>query len=401
MTFDWYRLFSLPDFLATGLVSRTLAVSLEGIGEKSILITRGNAVGITYEDEFLPIGSIGKNPYVRSSYAVYKDAEDFVWLGIEAEGGSETPSESPSEDDEESHTSVARSVIAAGVAHHVVVNDSLGRLSSVSKLPEERGGTNQSSYDQGDLLYAVEDDELGKLPKGTANRKLAMNPGATAPVWVPGFTLGSKQVFTSPGTTDWTKPAGCVAVFVEVVGSGGAGGGCATTVGGEASDAGGGGGGEYANKWITSGLGATETVVVGAGGSPGSAGNNPGGNGNPSSFGSHVSANGGNGGNGSAAASGSGLSAGGAGGTGGSGGDSAIPGSDGGNGRNAAGIRYALGWGGASHMSGMRQAPSSAGAGNAGKAHGGGGSGASLAASTSAVAGGAGNKGAVIVWEFY
>jgi hypothetical protein len=83
VTFDWYRLFRLPEFVATGLVSRTLTVSLEGIGEKTVLITSGNTVGITYEDTFIPLALTGKNPYVRGSYAAYRDADDYIWLGIE------------------------------------------------------------------------------------------------------------------------------------------------------------------------------------------------------------------------------------------------------------------------------------------------------------------------------
>lgn len=89
MNYQWFLIFNLTEFLATGLVSRTVQAVLEGIGQKDILITKGNEVSIVYEDVFLPIGFTGDNPYSREgeakTYAVYKDTSENVWLGIEAE----------------------------------------------------------------------------------------------------------------------------------------------------------------------------------------------------------------------------------------------------------------------------------------------------------------------------
>lgn len=88
MTFDWYKIFNLAEFMALNLVSRSLTVVLEGAGEKDILIVRGNTVSIVFEDVFLPIEFEDDNPFVREgdekSYAVYKDESGDVWLGIEA-----------------------------------------------------------------------------------------------------------------------------------------------------------------------------------------------------------------------------------------------------------------------------------------------------------------------------
>ncbi|MDA8938232.1 DUF1566 domain-containing protein, partial [Flavobacteriaceae bacterium] len=47
-----------------------------------------------------------------------------------------------------------------------------------------RGGTNITSYTQGDILYATSLTALTKLAKGTAGQVLTMNSGATAPEWV-------------------------------------------------------------------------------------------------------------------------------------------------------------------------------------------------------------------------
>ena len=91
------------------------------------------------------------------------------------------------------------------------------------------------------------------------------------------------QTFTSSGT--WTKPAGTTAVEVWVVGGGGGGGYQTGSYGG-----GGAGGGSY--KYITTSLGATETVTIGAGGTGAAYASAT--NGGTSSFGAHCSATGGN-----------------------------------------------------------------------------------------------------------
>lgn len=107
-----------------------------------------------------------------------------------------------------------------------------------------------------------------------------------------GYRLNSVQVFTTAGThTDgYTKPPNVNAVLVYVTGGGGGGG-----VGTASYNKGGGGhAGGTAIKWITSGLGSTETVTVGGHGDGSNSGN--GGIGGTSSFGSHCSATGGQGG---------------------------------------------------------------------------------------------------------
>jgi hypothetical protein len=86
MNYDWYLLFNQTEFMATELVSRTIKVSLEGLGEKDILIIRSNDISIVYADVMLPVEFNGENPFVREgdegTYAVYKDDDENVWLGI-------------------------------------------------------------------------------------------------------------------------------------------------------------------------------------------------------------------------------------------------------------------------------------------------------------------------------
>ncbi len=54
---------------------------------------------------------------------------------------------------------------------------------SGTAVAETKGGTNQTTYTQGDILYASASNTLGKLAKGTAGKVLTMNSGATAPEW--------------------------------------------------------------------------------------------------------------------------------------------------------------------------------------------------------------------------
>ena len=53
----------------------------------------------------------------------------------------------------------------------------------VDGVPVASGGTGIASYTAGDILYATGSTTLAKLAKGTAEQVLAMNSGATAPDW--------------------------------------------------------------------------------------------------------------------------------------------------------------------------------------------------------------------------
>lgn len=113
-----------------------------------------------------------------------------------------------------------------------------------------------------------------------------------------GSVLLGISTFYSSGV--WNKPIGCNKVIVECLGGQGGGGGCLGAVA-NASCGAGGGGGAYMVNYITSGLGATETVTIGAGGTggvPGDAADGRGGTGGNTLFGAHIQANGGAGGDG-------------------------------------------------------------------------------------------------------
>lgn len=84
MNYKWYKIFNKTEFLALGLASKTYTLSLEDIGEKDILVTRGNVIGILYEDIFLAL-DIGENPFEFENHAIYIDSASDVYLGIGVE----------------------------------------------------------------------------------------------------------------------------------------------------------------------------------------------------------------------------------------------------------------------------------------------------------------------------
>lgn len=85
--FNWYKIFNKQDFEATGLVSRKLTADLADIGFKEILITKGNATGLTYEGVFLPINLNGVNPFYFEGFAVYLRDNGDVYLGVQSNEG--------------------------------------------------------------------------------------------------------------------------------------------------------------------------------------------------------------------------------------------------------------------------------------------------------------------------
>lgn len=89
MNFTWYKIFNMNAFMATGLISKVYLVVLEGIGQKDILVARGNGVSIVYEDVLLQVLFEEDNPFVRegdaNTYAVYQDTNADVWLGVLAQ----------------------------------------------------------------------------------------------------------------------------------------------------------------------------------------------------------------------------------------------------------------------------------------------------------------------------
>jgi hypothetical protein len=228
----------------------------------------------------------------------------------------------------------------------------------------------------------------------TLNTNDFMFPDASGTIALQGAVgVRSFQVFTS-GAGTYNRPAGVTSIMIELVGGGGAGGGC---VGALLSLACGGGGasGSYCRHYIASAA-ASYSYSVGAGGSPGAAGNNPGGNGGSTTF-STLTANGGLGGRPGGSVAGGGAS------TLATGGNLLnASGTQGGTGIALSG-NAVPGTGGSSVFGGGANAPTvTGGSGNglAGSAYGGGGSGGYALNLLVNAAGGAGSAGVIVVWEF-
>jgi hypothetical protein len=210
------------------------------------------------------------------------------------------------------------------------------------------------------------------------------------------FTGVNVQKFTAGGT--WNKPTGAQRVRVRVQAGGGGGGASNAAAAGENSKGGGGGGGSYSESWLdASALAATVAITVGAGGASSTNGGN-------SSFGAHVTANGGLAGGTAFSSPAPGFAAqGGAGGPVGVG-DIACVGGGGGMG-NGSGNLAGSGPGGSSALGGGASGRSTGGvgssfAGTAGGVYGGGGGGALSSSGAAGAAGGAGGAGIVIVETF-
>lgn len=82
MLYDWYRIFNLAAFVATGLVSRKYTYDLEDIGQETFLACSGEGVSVLFRDVFLPVNFEDQNPYTRDEYAIRLTDDGYVEIGI-------------------------------------------------------------------------------------------------------------------------------------------------------------------------------------------------------------------------------------------------------------------------------------------------------------------------------
>jgi len=82
MQYRWFKIFNRTEFEALGLASKTYTLNLEGFGQKEILVTKGVAVGMLYDDVFLSLELNDLNPFEMDDRAIYVDEDDDVYLGV-------------------------------------------------------------------------------------------------------------------------------------------------------------------------------------------------------------------------------------------------------------------------------------------------------------------------------
>ncbi len=82
MNYDWYKIINKAEFEATELVSREVPLILGDLGEKTVLVTKGNYVSIVYEGVMLAVNMADANPFEFEGLAVYVNSADDIFLGI-------------------------------------------------------------------------------------------------------------------------------------------------------------------------------------------------------------------------------------------------------------------------------------------------------------------------------
>jgi len=86
-------------------------------------------------------------------------------------------------------------------------------LSLTNALATSYGGTGQTSYTAGDLIYYTSGTSFTKLGIGTAGQVLTVNGGGTAPQWSTGSASGVSSItFGTTGLTPSTASTGAVTV---------------------------------------------------------------------------------------------------------------------------------------------------------------------------------------------
>lgn len=83
MIYNWFLIFNLTSFEALGLTSKQYVLNLDGVGEKTILVTKGETIGMLYDGVFLSLKLYDENPFEFDSHAIFiDDLTNDVYLGI-------------------------------------------------------------------------------------------------------------------------------------------------------------------------------------------------------------------------------------------------------------------------------------------------------------------------------
>lgn len=82
-TYTWFLIFNLTEFEALGIESKEYEYVMGSLGLKTILVTKGNAVSLTFEGIMLSVNLNDVNPFEFEDYAVFLHPDtDDVYLGV-------------------------------------------------------------------------------------------------------------------------------------------------------------------------------------------------------------------------------------------------------------------------------------------------------------------------------
>ncbi len=81
--FDWYKIINIGEFNQSGLVSREVTIFLEGRGQNTFLVTRGNSIGVVVDGTFLMPNLNDRNPFIFDGKAAYVNSQDDLFIGFE------------------------------------------------------------------------------------------------------------------------------------------------------------------------------------------------------------------------------------------------------------------------------------------------------------------------------
>ena len=79
---NWYKIFNISEFDALGVGSKSYTYNLEGIGRKTILVTKGALYGFTYDDVFLCVDLNSRNAFSFGGFSILRADSGNVYLGV-------------------------------------------------------------------------------------------------------------------------------------------------------------------------------------------------------------------------------------------------------------------------------------------------------------------------------
>ena len=208
----------------SSLASNVTGSSLTGVGTIATGVWQGTAVGISYGGTGQASASAGFNALspitAVGDLIIGNGTNSATRLGIGANGYVLTSN----------GTTAAWAASTGGVTSFQTSlsgltpsTGSTGAVTLAGTLGATSGGTGQSSYATGDLLYASASNTLSKLAAGTNGYVLTLAGGV--PTWAAGASSGVTTIsFGSTGLTPSTATSGAVTVAGTLaIGSGGTG----------------------------------------------------------------------------------------------------------------------------------------------------------------------------------